>query len=220
VLSLGVLALTVVLGRAAPPRPAPLERHGVPYRVSFRSELLNRHGGIRLGVPSVTHIGWGRIAAAAPWQRLSEARKLKQAEAPPGQRRLLGQLGGFTVQVEVQEDPPRSLVSVELPPLEPAMDISLGPGGLTFGNPVLDGVLRVEAPDAERVRALLTCPAAAAQDLDGRLLAVLHGRPGSELRASRLQVVASTRSAAGVEALLDDADRLAVALFAAAPATA
>lgn len=160
-------------------------------------------------------------AVQAPWLALG-ARFGLQVEGEGGGVDLSGEVEGMRVQVRVQvgraDAGPQTVVRITLPEGLPRMGISLATRGedaapgLRLGDPVLDGLVKVEARDEQAARALFAGPEAAAADLHGKLLAVVHGRPGSVVSGQELRVVGPGATAAHAAVLIDEGLALAVAL--------
>lgn len=159
-------------------------------------------------------------AVQAPWAALA-ARTGLVLEGSGGGVDLRGEIDGLRVEARAQvgrgDAGPQTVVRITLPEGLPRMGISLSErggesGGLRLGDPVLDGLVKVEARDDQAARALLTGPVAQAADLHGKLLAVIHGRPGSVLSGRELRVLGPGATADHVGALIDEGLALARAL--------
>jgi hypothetical protein len=163
-------------------------------------------------------------AVQAPWTRLG-ARFGLEVEGTTGGVELRGEVAGLRVEARAQvgrsDAGPQTVVRFTLPEGLPRMGVSLSERGgerggespgIRLGDPVLDGLVKVEARDEQAARALLTGPAAQAADLHGKLLAIIHGRPGSVLSGRELRVKGPGATADHVGALIDEGLALACAL--------
>lgn len=165
-------------------------------------------------------------AVQSPWEQLAQRTGLS-VQGSGGSVDIEGQIDGLQVRARVQvgrsDEGPQTVVRVTLPDRVPALGVSLADRGspdqgLRLGDPVLDGLIRVDAEDPAQARALLTGPAALEQDLHGKLLAVVHGHPGSVISGRELRVVGTGATADHAGRLIDEAIALAWALRAAARA--
>lgn len=166
-------------------------------------------------------------AVQFPWMELAERTGLALRQTGGGVR-FDGSVDGLRVAGRVllgRSDPgTHTTVRVTLPATMPAMGISLldrtqlrgdrpdADLGLRLGDPVLDGLIRVDAREPDRARALLTGPIALETDLHGKLLAAIHGHPGSVVTSREVRVVSPGSTAEHAGELIDQALDLARAL--------
>ncbi|NOY27892.1 MAG: hypothetical protein GXP62_18670, partial [Oligoflexia bacterium] len=166
-------------------------------------------------------------AVQQPWMDLAERTGLALRQVDGGVQ-FDGSLDGLRVAGRVllgRSDPgTHTTVRVTLPATMPAMGISLldrthlrgdrpdADLGLRLGDPVLDGLIRVDARQPDKARALLTGPIALETDLHGKLLAVVHGHPGSVVTSREVRVVSPGATAEHAGELVDLALDLARAL--------
>lgn len=163
-------------------------------------------------------------AVQAPWTRLCERWGLS-LHTSGGEQTLVGEVDGLRLEASGR---PRAAnaaavatVRIELPAAFAGLTVRLAEradagAGIRLGDPVLDGLIEVQAEDEATARTLLTGPAALAADLHGKLLAVVHGRPGSRIGEGTLTLVGPYATAECVGALVEDGLALARALVAAA----
>ncbi len=141
--------------------------------------------------------------AQRPWRAYAEAHGMIWSDGAilhPEQRLV------------VSHTPDGARVTVGLAPTLPgALRLSLGPPGVSIGDPVLDATVRVETDDTAAARRLLS-----AGTLHGPLLDLLHTWEGSHVTPEQVVLTAADRLHVGLPRAVDAATGLARALEVAA----
>jgi len=147
-------------------------------------------------------------ALEVPWSSLARLHSLTFSSLR-GECTLRGEIDGHTVRIGTHSDPVETILRVKIgTPWPDALLIqSRGDGDsatATTGNPILDALVTISAPDEAAIQAVLRDP-----DVVGDLLAVLHPYPRSSVVGGFVQMHCPDRLRGALPDRLADVMQLA-----------
>ena len=147
-------------------------------------------------------------ARIRPWQ--DAAQQLNLALSERDTRLVLsGEHRGHTLKISADLKADTTTITLPLSGMPAGLSLVAGSkGGLTLGDPILDGMLTVSGHNPEAVRMLLQD-----DELRGVLLAVIHAWPGSSVTANRIMLSLPTTATEGLQERLEEVTTLASRLM-------